>query len=61
MKYNSSLCVVCLTDNKVGAEVVSLLAARLRGTTSELLTSLRAGEIEVPELYHEDVYGGIPA
>ena len=56
-----SLRIVCLTDNKVGAEVVSLLAARLRGTTSDLLASLRAGETEVPELYHEEIFGGIPA
>ena len=53
LRYNSTLHELCLVDNKVGFDVMSLLAARLHATASEIVHCVRALQLEVPVIHLE--------
>ena len=53
MKFNDKIRELCLVDNKVGFEVMTLLAARLRGTAGETLHCVRALELHIPGIHEE--------
>lgn len=57
MQRNLSLKVVCLVDNKIGNEVAEMLAARCHGSTQELCSSFRTGELALPPKYKKEIYG----
>jgi len=53
MAHNYRIRELCLVDNKVGFEVMTLLAARLRGTVGETTHCVRATELEIPAIHWE--------
>lgn len=53
MRYNYRIRELCLVDNKVGFDVMTLLAARLRGTAGEILHCVRSKELEIPGIHTE--------
>lgn len=53
MAHNFRIRELCLVDNKVGYEVMTLLAARMRGTVGETCHCMRATELEVPAIHWE--------
>ncbi len=55
MKHNQSLRILCIADNKISGEVASQLAARLRGTTKDVIESFKAHELAIPATHLEKV------
>lgn len=53
MRSNYRIRELCLVDNKVGFDVMTLLAARLRGTAGEIMHCVRSTELEVPGIHLE--------
>lgn len=53
MRYNYRIRELCIVDNKVGFDVMTLLAARLRGTAGEILHCVRGAELETPGIHVE--------
>jgi hypothetical protein len=53
MRYNDKIQELCIVDNKVGFDVMTLLAGRLRGSASQIAHCVRAGELEVPAIHLE--------
>ena len=53
MRHNDKIRELCIVDNKVGFDVMTLLAARLRGTSKETAHCVRAFELEVPAIHSE--------
>ena len=51
MRFNRTLRELCLADNKVGVEVMTQLAGRLRGSTRETARSARALELSIPAIH----------
>lgn len=51
MRFNYRIRELCVVDNKVGFDVMTLLAARLRGTASEIMHCVRSAELEVPGIH----------
>ena len=48
MIYNTSIKELCVADNKVGADVVTSLVARLNGSPVDIIHTVRACELDVP-------------
>lgn len=53
MRHNDHIRELCIVDNKVGFDVMTLLAARLRGTARDTLHCVRATELEIPIIHLE--------
>lgn len=53
MRFNDKIRELCIVDNKVGFDVMTLLAARLRGTARETAHCMRAQELEIPAIHIE--------
>jgi hypothetical protein len=56
MLRNDVLRQVCLVDNNVGDDVMSVLAARLNGTMTDLVISVRADQIALPRYFEPSRY-----
>ena len=48
MIYNTSIKELCVADNKVEADVVTSLVARLNGSPVDIIHTVRACELDVP-------------
>jgi hypothetical protein len=55
MKHNRFIRELCIVDNKVGSETMTMLAGRLRGTASETAHCMRSQELEVPGIHAEKI------
>ena len=53
MAFNYKIRELCIVDNKVGFDVMTLLAARLRGTAGETGHCVRATELDIPSIHLE--------
>ena len=53
MEFNRHIRVMVVCDNKVGSDVIALLAARLKGTTGDVALSVRTKELNLPIRYKE--------
>lgn len=53
VRHSSTLRVLCLADNKIGTEVVTQLAALLKGSIIDVAHSVRYKELTVP-VAHRD-------
>jgi hypothetical protein len=55
MKHNRFIRELCIVDNKVGSETMTMLAGRLRGTASQTAHCMRSQELEVPGIHAEKI------
>lgn len=54
MLYNNTLKELCLVDNKIGADVMTLIIGRLKSaTTKNIINSVRANELITPIRHNE--------
>lgn len=54
MQKNVALKVLCIADNKISGDVAIGLAARLRGTSVDLIESFKAKQLIIPKIYLND-------
>ena len=56
LEFNQSLHCLCLADNKIGPDLMALLAGRLKhASTREVAASVLADELVVPAIYREKI------
>ena len=56
LEFNQSLHCLCLADNKIGPDLMALLAGRLKhASTGEVAASVLADELVVPAIYREKI------
>jgi hypothetical protein len=54
LEFNHTLHCLCLADNKIGPDLMALLAGRLkRASTREVAASVLANELIIPAIYRE--------
>lgn len=53
LKYNNRLREMCMADNKIGPDNATAIAARLKGTASEVGRSFKVSALEIPAIYLE--------
>ena len=54
--YNNTLKQVCLVDNNVGDDVMSVLSARQNGSMTDLVRAVRGDETQLPSYYQPNRY-----
>lgn len=54
--YNNTLQQLCLVDNNVGDDVMSVLSARQNGTMTDLVRAVRGDETHLPSYYQPNRY-----
>jgi hypothetical protein len=53
MKKNRTVRVLCIADNKCGPDIATQLAARLCGSSKDVVASFRAFELTIPSIHLE--------
>ena len=55
LSTNSSLRMLCIADNKIGAELAALISGKLVGNITDIIRSFCAKELLIPNIHKEKV------